>query len=148
MKIPARGSYGIRALVDLALRGQSGPVLVRDIATRQQISILYLQQLLNPLIAGGLVRSTRGPGGGVSLSKPASDIKLIDVLQLLIGDIAPVACVNNPDSCPRSPICATRDIWVQLSISINGILTGTTIQDLVDRQKMKNKVSDVGSYQI
>jgi Rrf2 family protein len=148
MKIPARASYGIRALVDLALRGENGPVSVRDVAARQQISVLYLQQLFNPLIAGGLVRSTRGPGGGVSLSKPASDIKLSDVLQVLIGSITPTDCVNNPESCPRSDRCATRDIWIELSKSMNNILIGTTIYDLAESQKLKDQMQDVGSYRI
>jgi Rrf2 family transcriptional regulator, cysteine metabolism repressor len=147
MKIPARGRYGVRALVDIAMNEHGGPVLIRDIAERQQISLLYLQQVLNPLIAGGLVKSTRGPGGGVALSKAASDITMTNVLQLLIGPVVPVECVNDPKCCSRSKDCATRDTWVQLEKSMNGVLDATTIQNLVDRQRVKNQVKD-SSYQI
>jgi Rrf2 family cysteine metabolism transcriptional repressor len=147
MKIPTRGRYGIRALVDVALFGQNGPVLLRDIAKRQQISLLYLQQLVNPLISGGLIRSVRGRGGGISLSKSPSEITLGEVVQLLVGSMAPVECVNDPDCCPRSKNCATRDTWVEMGRSIDNILSATSIQDLVDRQKLKEKNSGL-SYSI
>ncbi len=139
MKIPTRGRYGIRALVVVALFGQSHPVLLRDIAKRQQISLLYLQQLVNPLISGGIIRSVRGRGGGISLAKPAADISLGEIVQLLVGSMAPSECVNNPESCPRSKSCATRDTWVEMNNSINSVLGSTSIQDLVDRQRMKEQ---------
>ena len=147
MKIPSRGRYGVRALVDIAMNQAGGPVLIRDIASRQQISLMYLQQVLNPLIAGGLVKSTRGPGGGVSLSKQPSDISIADILDLLIGSVISVECIDDPGCCPRSKNCAARDTWVQLKQSMVGILNSTSIQDLVDRQMLKDRVSDI-SYQI
>jgi Rrf2 family transcriptional regulator, cysteine metabolism repressor len=147
MKIPTRGRYGIRALVDVAIFGESGPVLLRDIAKREHISLLYLQQLVNPLISGGLIRSVRGRGGGISLSKPPSEITLSDVVQLLVGSMAPVECVNDPNCCPRSKTCATRDTWVEMGKSIDNILSSTSIQDLVERQRSKDRNSG-SSYSI
>ena len=67
MKLSTRGQYGTRALLELALHQGERPVLLRDIAQRQQISLQYLEHLISPLIAGGMVRSTRGARGGVSL---------------------------------------------------------------------------------
>ena len=58
MKLSVRGQYGTRALLDLALHGGQGPVLLKDIAQRQQISLSYLEHVITPLIAGGIVRST------------------------------------------------------------------------------------------
>ena len=114
MKISTKGRYGIRLLLDLALHHHEKPVLLRDVSRRQDISLYYLEHLIAPLIAGGLVRTTRGPKGGISLTKLPEQIKLIDVIQLLEGSSAPVECVNNPTVCNRSGICVTRDIWDEI----------------------------------
>ncbi len=137
MKLSTKGRYGTRALLDLALHNTEEPVLLRDIAQRQQISLPYLEQLVTPLRAGGLVRSTRGIKGGISLARPAEDIRLSEVIHLLEGPTAPVACVNDPKLCDRSEFCVTRDIWSELKNAIDGVLGSTTLHDLVERQKKK-----------
>ena len=137
MKLSTRARYGTRALLDLALHSGEGAVPLKDIARRQEISLPYLEHLITPLMAGGLVRSTRGARGGVLLLKHPRDIKLSEVLQLLEGSIAPVDCVNNPKICPRSDLCVTRDIWGDMKKVMDGVLESTTLQDLVERQKRK-----------
>jgi Rrf2 family protein len=139
MKLSTRARYGTRALLDLALHSGDGTVLLKDIAQRQEISLPYLEHLITPLIAAGLVKSTRGARGGVILLKPAAEIKLSDVLELLEGSIAPVDCVNNPKICHRSAFCVTRDIWIEMKKVMNGFLEATTLQDLVERQKGKGR---------
>ena len=146
MKFSTRGRYGTRALLELALRQGEGPVLLRDIAQRQQISLPYLEHLITPLIAAGIVRSTRGVRGGVSLARPPEEIRLSEVLQLLEGSIAPAECVNNPGVCSRSELCATRDIWGELKKAMNGILESTTLQDLAERQKGKERPEEAMYY--
>ncbi len=146
MKLSTRGQYGTRALLELALNWGNGPVPLKDIAQRQQISLHYLEHLITPLIAAGLVRSTRGARGGVSLARPPQEIRLSDVIQLLEGSIAPVECVNNPETCPRSNLCATRDIWSELKDAVNGVLESITLQDLVERQKRKEQPDEVMYY--
>jgi Rrf2 family protein len=122
----------------LALHQNEEPVPLKDIAQRQQISLRYLEHLITPLIAAGILLSTRGPKGGVSLAKHPEEIKLSEVIQLLEGSIAPVECVTNPGICARSEICVTRDIWTELKEAINGVLESTTLLDLVERQKRKD----------
>ncbi|TET17511.1 MAG: Rrf2 family transcriptional regulator [Dehalococcoidia bacterium] len=146
MKLSTKGRYGTRALLDLALHQGEGPVLLKDIAQRQQISAWYLEHLIAPLIAGGIVRSTRGAKGGVSLAKPPEEVRLSVVIQLLEGSIAPVECVNNPGICTRSELCVTRDIWGELKKAVNGVLESTTLQDLVERQKRKERPNEVMYY--
>ena len=138
MKLSTRGRYGTRILLDLAFHS-GGPVPLKDIAQRQQISIAYLEHLVTPLIAGGLMRSTRGPKGGVSLAKAPKEIKLSEVIRLLEGPIAIVECIDNPEVCDRSQICVTRDIWGELKRAVDGVLESTTLQDLVERQKEKDQ---------
>ncbi len=147
MKLSTRGQYGTRALLELALHQGEAPVLLKDIAQRQQISLPYLEHLITPLIAGGIVWSTRGARGGVSLAKPPEQVKLSEVIQLLEGSIAPVECVNNPGVCSRSELCVTRDIWCELKRVMNRVLESTTLQDLTERQKRKEQLKE-GMYYI
>ena len=139
MKLSTRARYGTRALLDLALHCQEGTVTLKDIARRQQISLRYLDNLITPLIAGGILRSTRGARGGVSLARPLGEIRLGEVIQLLEGSLSPVECLTNPEACSRSASCATRDVWGEMSKAINGVLEATTLQDLVERQQKKEK---------
>ena len=146
MKLSTRGQYGTRALLDLALHQSEEPILLKDIARRQQISLRYLEQLMSPLITGGVVRSTRGPKGGVSLAKTPEEIKLSEVIQFLEGSVAPVECVNNPGTCPRSDLCVTRDVWAEMEKAMSGVLESTTLQDLVERQRKKEQPGEVMYY--
>jgi len=146
MKLSVRGQYGTRALLDLALHGGQGPVLLKDIAQRQQISLSYLEHVITPLIAGGIVRSTRGPRGGISLAKPPLEIRLDEVIQILEGSMAPVECVSNPEICERSEFCVTRDVWDELKKAMDGVLESITLQDLVERQKSKKRPEEAMYY--
>jgi len=146
MKLSTRGRYGTRALLELALHHGNEPMLLKDIAQRQQISVQYLEHLIKPLIVGGIVRSTRGPRGGISLTRPPQDIGLCEVIQLLEGSIAPVECVDNPEICTRSDFCAARDIWNELKMAMDAVLESTTLQDMAARQKSKEQTGEVMYY--
>jgi len=143
MKLSTRARYGTRALLDLALHSGEGAVLLKDIARRQEISLPYLEHLITPLIAAGLVKSTRGARGGVLLLRPPSEIKLSEVVQLLEGSIAPADCVNNAEICHRSASCVTRDIWSEMKKVMNEVLESTTLQDLVERQRRKARPEEM-----
>ncbi len=139
MKLSTRARYGTRALLDLALIGGTEPVQLKDIAERQDISLHYLEHLIAPLTGAGIIRSTRGARGGIQLLKQPKDITLGEVVRLLEGSISPVECVVSPETCPRNRTCATRDIWTEVKDAIDKVLDSTTLQDLVDRQKVKDK---------
>jgi Rrf2 family transcriptional regulator, cysteine metabolism repressor len=143
MKLSTRGRYGLRALLDLALHQGEAPVLLKDIARRQQFSLPYLEHLIGPLVNAGLMKSTRGARGGVLLVKPPSEIKLSEVVQLLEGSVALVDCIDNPKVCPRSEFCVTRDIWTEMKSAMSQVLDSTTLQDLVERQRRKGQVGAV-----
>lgn len=139
MKLSTRGRYGLRALLDLAVHQGEGMVLLKDIARRQEVSLPYLEHLITPLIAAGLVKSTRGARGGVLLVRPPAQVTLTEVVQLLEGSIAPVDCVNDPRVCSRSASCVTRDVWIQIKDAMTQVLDSTTLQDLVERQRQKEQ---------
>jgi len=137
MKLSTRTRYGTRALLELALHGSKGPVFLKDIAKEQQISLAYLEHLVTPLIAGGIIRSVKGPKGGISLARKPEDIKLSEITRLLEGSLAPVECVEHPDICERSKICVTREIWEEMKAAMDGVLESVTLQDLAYRQQKK-----------
>ena len=147
MKISTKGRYGTRALLDVALHQNESPVQLKVIAQRQQISLHYLEHIIAPLIAAGMLRSTRGAGGGVSLGRSPQEIKLSEVVRVLEGSIAPAECVDDPNVCSRADLCVTRDIWAEMKEAMAGVLESTTLQDLVERQREKQK-SDVIEYHI
>jgi Rrf2 family protein len=122
MKMSTKGRYGTRLLLDLAFRHEGKPVPLKEIALRQQIPLQYLEHLIKPLIAGGILRSMRGARGGVLLARAPDDIKLSEAIRLLEGSIAPVDCLDNPDICRQSTLCVTRDVWGELKKAMNGVL--------------------------
>lgn len=140
MKLSTRTRYGTKALLELALHWGEEPVLLKAIAQRQQIPLPYLEHLIGPLVQGGIVKSTRGRRGGVSLLKPPEEVILSEVIQLLEGSIIVVECVDNPESCSRSDLCVTHDIWDEVKEAISKVLECVTLQDLVERQKQKDSL--------
>ena len=137
MRLSTKGRYGVRALLDIALNGDGGPVLLRDIAKRQDISAQYLEHLVAPLIRAGILRSIRGAKGGIALAKPPEQIRLSQVIEVLEGSVAPVECVDNAALCSRSNECVTRDVWSDVKAAIMGVLESLTVKDLMDRQKAR-----------
>jgi len=133
--------------VELALHYGEGPILLKDIAKRQQISGRYLEHLIVSLKVAGLVKSMRGARGGFSLAKPPSQIRLSEIIQIVEGSISIVECVDDPKLCSRADLCVTRDIWAEMKKAMNGVLESTTLQDLVERQREKQK-PEAGSYYI
>ena len=126
-------------MLDLALHYGEGPVSVKDIAERQEVSERYLVHLMVSLKAAGLVKSMRGARGGFSLAEPPAQIKLSEIIQVLEGSIAPVECVDDPKACSRSERCVTRDIWAEMNRATSEVLESTTLEDLVQRQREKEK---------
>ena len=146
MKLSTRGRYGTRVLLELALCDRKGPVPLRDIAQRQEISLSYLEHLVTPLIAAGIIRSTRGARGGIRLVKSPQEIKLSDVVGLLEGSVTVADCLDDPKTCTRSDSCVTRDVWGELKKAMDGVLESTTIQDLVEREKKREQPEEVMYY--
>jgi len=143
MKLSTKGRYGTRAMVDLALRYGQGPILLKDIAKRQEISEKYLEHIITSLKVAGLVKSIRGAHGGYILAKSPAQIKLSQVIKVLEGSIAPVECVDDPRTCSRVELCVTRDVWKEIKRAIDEILESISLKDLVEREKKKEENKNV-----
>ena len=138
MKISTKGRYGLRALIDLAAHGEGyTPVFLSDIAKRQGISDKYLEHIFASLHKAGLVKALRGRKGGYLLNKLPCDITLNEILTVLEGPCNLVDCVSDTKACPKTDICATREVWTMLGNKIEETLNGVTLATLTERQKEK-----------
>ena len=130
MKLSMRTRYGLRALLDLA-KEKEGPVSIREIAERQNISLRYLENIFNDLVRDGILSSTRGKNGGFSLARSLDQITLLEVVEILEGKVRIVECVESGSSCSARG-CLARNVWVNLNDKITGALEGVTLQDVFD----------------
>ena len=135
MRISTKGDYGVRALVDLALHSGEGPVLRTDIARRQRVPEAYLDHLLAQLRRDGFVRSTRGPGGGHQLARPAEEICLLHVIESLEGSIAPLACLEDEPADDDREACAQQWVWREIYDYTRQFLSGVSVADLAARER-------------
>jgi len=123
-------------MLDLALHGGEGPMTLADISSRQRISLSYLEQLFSKLRKNGLVLSTRGPGGGYSLSKPVAEIAIASIIEAVDEKVDATRC-GGLANCHDQQRCLTHDLWMSLSEQIHGFLTGISLGDLIEKQAVK-----------
>jgi len=141
VKVPMKVDYGVRALVELANHYGGEAVRAGDIAKRQNIPEAYLGQLLPTLHKLGLIYSRRGPQGGHTLAMAPTEIDLRTVTEGLEGAHSPLDCIEVPECCSLSGICAQRGVWAMVEEAIQQVLAATTIGDLVERQKQLHIVN-------
>jgi Rrf2 family protein len=137
MKISTKGDYGIRALIELAHHfGDARPLQSSEIAARQKIPESYLEQLLTVLRRAGFIRSVRGPQGGHALLREPRDLRVSEVVEALEGSIMPTDCLDETSACSKNGGCAQREMWQAVREAILGVLDGTTIADLAERDRV------------
>lgn len=135
MKISTKGRYALRLMIDIAINSADKPVSIKEIASRQDISDKYLEQIISVLNSAGFVRSIRGAQGGYVLRKAPSEYTVGMILRLTEGSLAPVACVEEDAvHCDRMDNCVTVEIWKRLNTAINGVVDNITLADLVEWQ--------------
>lgn len=135
MKISTKGRYALRLMLDIALNDAAGPVRIRDVAARQNISDKYLEQIVSVLNKAGYVRSIRGPQGGYQLIRKPEEYTVGMILRLSEGNLAPVSCLEYEENdCPRQEECATLRLWMMLNDAVKGVVDKVTLADLVEWQ--------------
>lgn len=136
MRLTTRGRYAVTAMVDLALHGRQGPVTLADIATRQQISLAYLEQLFARLRKNGLVFSVRGPGGGYKLAESGLDIAVVDIVDAVDESLDATRCGGGSD-CQDGRTCLTHELWSDLSARIHAFLKEVTLGQIIERPEIQ-----------
>ncbi len=132
-KLSTKGRYGARLMLDLALNYGKGPVALKDVAKRQEISEKYLEHLIAPLKKAKLIRSSRGAHGGYVLLKPPSGISLNEIITAVEGPMSIVECTQNSSFCKRSRNCLSRGAWNELSLKITETLSALTLEKIIDK---------------
>ncbi len=136
MRLTTKGRYAVTAMLDLAIHSQTVPVTLTDIATRQTISLSYLEQLFARLRRSGMVTGIRGPGGGYKLSRDAKDINVADIIAAVDEQIDSTKCGGKGD-CQNNQACLTHELWIGLSDQIRNYLEGISLGDLLQRSSVK-----------
>lgn len=132
--ISTRGRYALRVLIDLAENQEDGYIPMKDVATRQGVSLKYLEQILPVLTKNNLIKGVHGKGGGYRLQADPSEIRIGDVLRLTEVNLAPVSCLaSDAEKCDREGICQTLDFWKGLNDVVNNYLDSKTLSDLIQK---------------
>ena len=142
MKLSTKGRYGVRLMLDLALHEGTEPVVLKDIAARQEISEKYLSNLIPLLRNAGLVHSVRGSQGGYTLARLPREITLKDILLVLEGSMCLVECTERPLICQRSDDCFVRDVWSEVTEKMLEALESFTLETMVERRNSKDTIPD------
>lgn len=136
MRFSLRTEYGLRALMELAARHDDGHVPAREIAKSQGIPLRFLEHQLAALHKAGIVDSQRGASGGCALARDAREIRIVDVIAVLEGTIAPMHCLEPHDEqCAKSHQCGLQELWSRVEVAVRAVFEQTTVADLVTRHR-------------
>tara|TARA_B100001248_G_scaffold261556_1_gene253128 strand:+ start:1565 stop:1981 length:417 start_codon:yes stop_codon:yes gene_type:complete len=132
MRLTNKGRYAVMAMADLASNENTGPVSLNEISLRQNISLPYLEQIFIKLKNFKLVKSSRGSLGGYVLDRPASEIKISNIINAVDEEVKTLNCKKNSKrGCNnKSTKCITHNLWYELDQHINGFFDKVKLQDL------------------
>jgi Rrf2 family iron-sulfur cluster assembly transcriptional regulator len=128
MRMSTKGRFAVNAVIDLALREGAGPVALASIAERQRISLSYLEQLFARLKRAGIVESTRGPGGGYTLGRPAAAISVAEIVGAVDESLEEVDGEPTESDQPR-------ELWRRLNAVMLEHMGRITLESLVGEQR-------------
>jgi Rrf2 family protein len=131
MGLTRKGEYAIRGIVYLARQDPNRLLLIADIATAVDVPQSFLAKIFQSFTKVGIIRSSRGAGGGFALARPASEITLLAVVEAVEGPITPNICVGDPEICERSSDCRVHPVWCRVQSQVKQVLAGVTLADLV-----------------
>lgn len=135
MAINQKCQYALRAVFELAKRGQATPCKIGAIAQAQGIPAKFLENILSSLKSGGFVSSSRGKDGGYTLARNASEITVGQIIRFIQGSLAPVECSADSDICALASDCVFHPLWEKARVALEEVYDGTTISDLVKEQE-------------
>ena len=137
MKLTTKGRFAVTAMIDLALRQDTGPVALAGISERQKISLSYLEQLFGKLRRHQLVSSVRGPGGGYCLSKALSEVTVAYIIHAVDEPLDATMCGGKANCQGEEEPCMTHQLWTNLNLRMLEYLSSVTLTELVEQQRHK-----------
>lgn len=140
MRLTTKGRYAVTAMLDLAFHSQINPVTLTDIATRQTISLSYLEQLFARLRKAGMVTGVRGPGGGYKLSRDPKEISIAAIIIAVDEPIDSTKCGSKKNCRKDNQTCLTHDLWVGLSGQIRTYLESISLAEVLTQEVVVERV--------
>ncbi len=125
-----RADYGVRAMMDIALQPSTERTIVSSIAKRQAIPPSFLAKIVPLLARAGLVRTSLGAAGGITLAISPEDISLLQIIEAIDGPLALNLCSLNPADCKQSATCSACQVWGKAQAQLNHTLAQTRLSDL------------------
>lgn len=133
--ISTKGRYALRVMIDLAEHREEGYIPLKDVAERQKISKKYLEIIVKDLVGAGLIAGVSGKGGGYKLTREPKDYPVGEVLELMEGTLATVACLAGKTGktvdCPRASECQTLPMWSEFDNMVHDYFYGKRLTDLL-----------------
>ena len=147
MRLTTKGRFAVTAILDLALNETEKPVTLADISDRQGISLSYLEQLFSRMRREGIVKSTRGPGGGYHIAKAYNELTVKSIIIAVDEEIDATQC-SGKENCHNGHRCITHDLWEAINHKILDYLESLTLANLVEAQKIEAKTIKMPELQI
>ncbi len=141
MRVTTRGRYGLRAVLKLTISETGKPVSIRELSAKEEISPEFLEQIFFRLRKSGIIKSTRGPGGGFQMNRDPNEVTVKEIFDAVGEEISLTPCTSDTDPrapCARRNHCIAHNMWVETSEYINNYFKGITLQDIL------NKNADLG----
>ena len=130
MMVSTKGRYALRIMADLAENQEGGPVSLKDIAERENISIKYLEIIVSSLNKNGLLKSVRGKNGGYMLNREPKEYTIASILNSAEGNLSPVACFSD-GNCDNAPSCKSYVLWKELDDVIEDFLSSRSVAGIL-----------------
>ena len=127
-----KGRYALRVMIDLAQQDPDEYIPLKDIAERQDISKKYLEIIVKELVHGGFIKGVSGKGGGYKLTRSSDEYSVGEIIELMEGSLAPVACLANAEmDCERESMCKTLPMWTEFYELERDFFYGKKLSSLV-----------------
>lgn len=146
LRLSTKGQYGVRAMFEVAMGYPDNPVTIKEISEKQDVSVPYLEQILNKLRKAGIIKSVKGPGGGYLLSRGPGAITIAAILNELEGPIAITSCLAPEEGCSRVDGCVTHLLWKSLGANIEAFLETITLDTLIHHESRLKDLKHGGKH--
>ena len=137
MRVTTRGRYGLRAVLKLTLEDQGKPISIRELSGAEGISPEFLEQIFFRLRKAGIIKSTRGPGGGFQMDRDPATVSVKDIFDAVGEEISLTPCTSDNDRrapCSRGNECLSHQMWTDTSEHFNSYFQNITIKDILDKE--------------
>lgn len=142
LKISTKGRYALRIMIDLAHHVNDGPVSLRAVAERQDVTLKYMESIMSLLLKEELVMSSRGKSGGYKLTRDPKDYTVYEILHAAEGNLAPVHCLaTSINDCPKKDVCPTLPMWNELYDIVKNFMQSYTL-DKLEREQLESLACD------